>query len=99
MTSDPHIFRVDPDDNVAVAAGAVRAGQTVAFEGRELRASDDIPTGHKVAVARIAAGAKVIKYGSPIGSATRDILAGEHVHTHNLKSDYLPTRNGSDFCG
>ena len=23
--------------------------------------------------------------------ATRDIAAGEHVHLHNMKSDYLPT--------
>ena len=27
----------------------------------------------------------------PIGSATRDIEPGEHVHLHNMKSDYLPT--------
>jgi len=26
-----------------------------------------------------------------IGSATRDIAVGEHVHLHNMKSDYLPT--------
>jgi hypothetical protein len=33
----------------------------------------------------------VVKYGAPIGSATRDIGPGEYVHTHNVKSDYLPT--------
>jgi len=27
----------------------------------------------------------------PIGSATRAIKAGEHVHLHNMKSDYIPT--------
>ena len=76
MTNQPYVFRVTPDDNVAVTASPLCAGQTAVFEGSELRARDDVPTGHKVAVARIAAGAKVIKYGSPIGSATRDILAG-----------------------
>ena len=31
-------------------------------------------------------GEKVIKYGEPIGQATRDIKKGEHVHVHNIKS-------------
>jgi altronate dehydratase len=95
----PHVFRVHPEDNVAVTASPLCAGQRALFEGRELRASDDVPMGHKIAVARIAAGEKVIKYGGPIGSATRDILPGEHVHTHNLKSDYLPTGGYSTFRG
>jgi hypothetical protein len=33
----------------------------------------------------------VIKYGVPIGSAIVEIEAGEHVHLHNMKSDYIPT--------
>jgi hypothetical protein len=42
----------------------------------------------------------VIKYGAPIGSATRDIAPGEYVHTHNLKSDYLPTlARGAEIGG
>ena len=49
--------------------------------------------GHKAAVAAIAAGEKIVKYGCPIGSALRAIRVGEHVHTHNIKSDYLPTRD------
>ncbi len=47
--------------------------------------------GHKVAVAAIAPGEKVYKYGCPIGSATCPIEVGRHVHVHNLKSDYFPT--------
>lgn len=42
-----------------------------------------IPFGHKVAVAPIAAGAAVIKYGHVIGHATADIPQGGHVHVHN----------------
>jgi len=42
-------------------------------------------------VAAIAQGEKVCKYGCPIGSATRPIEVGQHVHVHNLKSDYFPT--------
>ncbi|HRJ73596.1 MAG TPA: SAF domain-containing protein [Terrimicrobiaceae bacterium] len=39
----------------------------------------------------IRTGEKILKYGVPIGSATCDIAFGEHVHLHNMKSDYLPT--------
>lgn len=42
--------------------------------------------GMKYALSPIAAGQKVMKYGFPIGEATRDICAGELVHSHNLKS-------------
>jgi len=37
------------------------------------------------------AGDKVRRYGSPIGSMTQDAAPGEHVHLHNLQSDYLHT--------
>ena len=43
--------------------------------------------GHKYALVSIKAGENVIKYGSPIGPATVDIAAGEHVHTHNVKTN------------
>ena len=43
--------------------------------------------GHKYALRAIAAGENVIKYGSPIGHATSDIAMGEHVHTHNVKTN------------
>jgi hypothetical protein len=33
----------------------------------------------------------VRKYGVPIGSVTKPIAAGEHVHVHNLASNYTPT--------
>ena len=36
-------------------------------------------------------GMVLVKYGAPIGRATRDIAPGEYVHTHNMTSDYLPT--------
>jgi len=47
---------------------------------------DDIPLGHKVALADLAAGAGVIKYGVDIGRVAAAIRRGEHVHVHNLKT-------------
>jgi hypothetical protein len=32
----------------------------------------------------------VFKVGVPIGTATRAIEPGEHVHSHNLRSDHIP---------
>ena len=80
-----------PGDNVVTACRALAAGETVAFSGRSLVAADAIETGHKIACAPIAQGEAVIKCGVPIGSATRGIAVGEHVHLHNLKSDYIAT--------
>ena len=43
-------------------------------------------TGHKRAITDISKGTAVIKYGFSIGNATEDIKAGDHVHSHNLKT-------------
>lgn len=64
-------LHIHPQDNVVIAVRPV--GQ--------------IPIGHKIAAARIAAGEEIIKYGHIIGRATRDIAAGEWVHGHNMASD------------
>jgi altronate hydrolase len=82
-------------DNVATALEPLEPGRRIEL-GRKPTSSvasvesvvviEAIPPGHKVALQPIAAGAAVIKYGSPIGLATADIAAGAHVHTHNLAS-------------
>ncbi len=69
----------------------IEAGRSITVEGKTIAVADQIPTGHKLALVSIAGGGKVVKYGAPIGSATCDIHPGQYVHTHNLKSDYLPT--------
>ena len=47
----------------------------------------NLSDGHKYALCDIKKGENVIKYGNPIGHATKDIKAGEHVHSHNLKTN------------
>ena len=90
-TTDPRLLRLDPKDNVAVATTTIEAGESVLIAGRPVALPDRVPTGHKLALVPIATGGKVTKYGSPIGSATCDVCPGDYIHTHNLKSDYLPT--------
>lgn len=46
----------------------------------------DIPFGHKIAIAPIAQGERVMKYGEAIGIASKDIVPGEYVHVHNVES-------------
>ena len=47
----------------------------------------DVTSGHKYAVKDIKKGENIIKYGMPIGHATEDIKKGDHVHTHNVKTN------------
>lgn len=80
-------FRVDPRDDVAAALRDIGAGEDVLG----VIASQDIPRGHKIALRDVAEGQPVIKFGFPIGHATRAIAAGEHVHTHNVTTSLQRT--------
>ncbi|UCH87224.1 MAG: UxaA family hydrolase [Dehalococcoidia bacterium] len=78
-------IRVHPKDNVAVVAADTKASDLVRLDdGSEVRAVEAIPRGSKVALSSVACGEAVIRYGEEIGKATKDIAAGEYVHTHNL---------------
>lgn len=77
-------IKINPADDVAVALEDAAKGETVP-EG--IAALQDVPRGHKVALRGIRAGENVIKYGCPIGHATKDIAPGEAVHTHNLATN------------
>jgi altronate dehydratase small subunit len=67
-------------DNVAVVLEEVLKGEDVevVIGGKRiaLKATNDIPFGHKIALREIRKGEKVIKYGEPIGEAIADIKAG-----------------------
>ncbi|MBE0601644.1 MAG: UxaA family hydrolase, partial [Firmicutes bacterium] len=74
---------IHPDDNVVVALQPFHKGDSI--QENSLTVRDELPAGHKIALRPITRGEPVIKYGLPIGAATKDIAQGEHVHTHNLK--------------
>ena len=73
-------------DNVATALQPLDDGRVLDIGGVSVTVREAIASGHKVAIRTIAAGEPVIKYGSPIGTATTDIAPGAHVHTHNVAS-------------
>ncbi len=82
---------ITPKDSVAVATIDLKKGQVATmFIGEkvlEVTLKDDVKFGHKFAIKDIAKGEHVLKYGESIGTTTRDITIGEHVHVHNVESD------------
>jgi galactarate dehydratase len=76
---EPRLIQVHAADNVAVVvnAGGLAAGSRFA-SGLVLR--EDVPEAHKVALADVAAGEAIVRYGVPIGYANRAIARGSWVH-------------------
>ena len=79
-------------DTVGVATVDIKSGETAngiymdSQNPMEMKALQDIPLGHKIALQDHANGGQVIKYGEDIGKVVQDIKKGEHVHVHNLKT-------------
>lgn len=88
------VLVISERDNVATALEPIDAGREVRAGTATVVAAEAIPRGHKLAVRAIRAGEPVVKYGSPIGTASADIAAGAHVHTHNVAS----TRGRGDLA-
>ncbi|MCR9138431.1 MAG: UxaA family hydrolase [Alphaproteobacteria bacterium] len=91
--TDNRLIVLAPQDNVAVVREAISAGETVAVSGRQIVMADRVAAGHKIARQDIGKGDRILKYGAPIGSATCPIRIGDHVHLHNIKSDYTHTHS------
>ena len=87
-----HFLAHEAADSVGVATVDIKAGETV--EGQlmdsqkkiEIKAIDDIPLGHKIALKDHAVDDNVYKYGEDIGRVVADIKKGGHVHIQNLKT-------------
>ncbi len=81
----PIAIKINPKDNVVVALHPIAKGTAVPVDNTTVTAVEDIPQGHKMAIAPIKAGENVIKYGFPIGHATADAVPGTWMHTHNVR--------------
>ncbi|MCM0754779.1 UxaA family hydrolase [Desulfovibrio aminophilus] len=79
-------------DSVGVATVDIRAGETAqglfmdSQAKVEVKALDDIPLGHKIALEPMDIGGTVLKYGHDIGKVVAAFKKGNHVHIHNLKT-------------
>ena len=93
MSNIPQLLVHDHDDNVGVV---VVEGLTAGTEmlcvvthdnsSFKLKAEDDVPIGHKIALKDLDEGDTAIKYGEDIGKFVGPAKKGKHVHTHNLKT-------------
>ena len=77
-----NIIKLHEKDNIAVAPMIIPAHENI---NSNLTTIDFIPFAHKIALSKIDKSNFIYKYGQIIGIASRDILPGEHVHTHNLE--------------
>jgi altronate hydrolase len=73
-------------DNVCVAARDLAAGAPIAPAGQSVELTEAVRLGHKIAIAPIASGQPVVKYGQIIGFAECAIAPGTWIHTHNLSA-------------
>jgi altronate hydrolase len=109
------LIRLHDTDNVLIAKAQLSLGQQIDIGGATVRLRAQVPAGHKVAASAIAQGEPVRKYDTIIGFASRDIEAGEHVHSHNIELreyerdpgfgldvrpvDYVPEAERATFMG
>ncbi|MGK5047565.1 UxaA family hydrolase [Janthinobacterium sp. GB4P2] len=85
------VLLMSAGDNCVIARTALKKGERVLIDEAPFVLLQDIAIGHKLARTPLAVGDKVLRYGAIIGSVTQPISIGEHIHTHNLESDYIPT--------
>jgi len=90
-TLDPQLLLISPEDNCLIVRSALPAGARVQLEAGAAVIPAPLGLGHKLARHAMPVGEKILKYGAVIGSLTTAVAAGEHIHTHNLNSDYTPT--------
>lgn len=81
------MIKIHPLDNVGVALRDLAIGEGVEVEGRSLVLASPVARGHKFALLPLQAGQNIMKYGLPIGHALSAIAVGEHIHTHNAKTN------------
>ena len=87
----PKAILLHPDDNILVCVAQIYEGDAIPIDGEPVVITRDIGVGHKLARRALNVGDKVYRYGAPIGSMVEAAATGEHVHMHNMKSDYIPS--------
>lgn len=81
------VIQLNDNDNSVVALKDLAAGQIVTVKDKQIELKENVSRGHKIAIHEIQPHEHVIKYGYPIGHAIQTIAIGEHIHTHNTKTN------------
>lgn len=88
-------IKINPKDNVIVALKDLPINHIINLKEISIELKNDVNQGHKIAIKEIKKNEDIIKYGVPIGHALEDIKIGEHVHTHNIKTNLKDLLNYS----
>ena len=79
----PDVLHLHPTDNVCIAVRNLESGEKVTAGGKTVAVNGAIRMGHKVALAPIAIGKPILRYGQTIGFASQAVAPGDWIHTHN----------------
>src|SRR5436190_1441663 len=91
------ILKVHPDDNVLVALSNLSAGESIKYNGSEIKLADNIPAKHKFVLNDLHSGDSIIMYGVLVGKAQSDIPKGGLISTANVKHAVEDIRNRRIF--
>ncbi|WP_227318388.1 UxaA family hydrolase [Cedecea davisae] len=80
-------IQIHPRDNVAVALVDLPEGEAITLGQSEFSLPQPVARGHKFSLRALAANENVVKYGLPIGHTLSTIAVGEHLHSHNLRTN------------
>ena len=84
------VLKVHPSDNVIVALKDLKAGEVVTYHHDSYVLVDDVDAKHKFFTENLAAGERVMMYGTLVGETQQPVLAGACVTTENLKHAAAP---------
>ena len=80
------VLKIDKKDNVVTCLQALKKGDVINVDGKDILINEDIERFHKVAIKDLKKGDLVYKYGQIIGDMTKDAHEGDFIHTHNVES-------------
>ncbi|MCD7991381.1 MAG: galactarate dehydratase [Clostridia bacterium] len=93
--SSPLYIQISDKDNVAIAVNDIPAG-TLVMDG--VRAKQDIPQAHKIALRDIPKGGKIIRYGVVLGYAINPIGKGQWINEKMLELPTPPSVDNMKFA-
>ncbi|MGV9799263.1 UxaA family hydrolase [Mycobacterium sp. NPDC003449] len=101
VATSRELLLLDPGDNTLAVRRPLTAGTDLLIDGYRVRIDRELPVGHKVSRVDLPVGSHVRKYGAVIGTTIAEVRRGEHLHTHNFTSNYIPAhlRGGTETTG
>ena len=77
------VIQMHDNDNVVVATADIGLGERTGIS--QLNSRAQVSAGYKIALHAISRGEPIRKYNVIIGFAAQDIVAGDLVHSHNIR--------------